>query len=55
VTTRFEEVEMDEETTAPIYEHPVIYERLVLVELGEFGEDTLGSGYNYPDTVAVQR
>ena len=40
---------MDEETTAATYERPV------LVELGEFGEDTLGYGHNYPDTVSVQQ
>ncbi|MGH3866720.1 MAG: lasso RiPP family leader peptide-containing protein [Pseudonocardiaceae bacterium] len=39
---------MDEQTTATIYEPPV------LVELGEFGEDTLGFGQNSPDNVAHQ-
>jgi hypothetical protein len=34
---------MDEQTTTTIYEPPV-YEPPVLVELGEFGEDTLGHG-----------
>ena len=29
---------MEEQTTVPVYEPPV------LVELGEFGEDTLGGG-----------
>jgi hypothetical protein len=40
---------MDEEATAAIYECPA------LVELGEFGEDTLGFGHDYPDTVSVQQ
>ncbi len=34
---------MDEQTTATTYEPPV------LVELGEFGEDTLGLGSTVPD------
>jgi hypothetical protein len=32
----------------------VIYEPPVLVELGEFGEDTLGLGRSYPDNAAYQ-
>ncbi len=39
---------MDEQTTAVIYEPPV------LVELGEFGEDTLGVGEAFPDSYARQ-
>ncbi len=36
---------MDEQMTATVYEPPV------LVELGEFGEDTLGNGHTFPDLV----
>ena len=36
---------MDEQTTATTYEPPV------LVELGEFGEDTLGAGSCFPDDI----
>ncbi|HEY6422604.1 MAG TPA: lasso RiPP family leader peptide-containing protein [Pseudonocardiaceae bacterium] len=39
---------MDEQTTTAIYEPPV------LVELGEFGEDTLGSGEAFPDSTGHQ-
>jgi hypothetical protein len=39
---------MDEQTTANIYKPPV------LVELGQFDEDTLGFGQNFPDIIAVQ-
>ncbi|MGH3825468.1 MAG: lasso RiPP family leader peptide-containing protein [Pseudonocardiaceae bacterium] len=35
---------MDEQTTTPVYEPPA------LVELGEFGEDTLGAGQAFPDS-----
>jgi hypothetical protein len=45
---------MDEQTTAPAYESPAyeppIYEPPVLVELGKFGEDTLGSGGAFADS-----
>jgi hypothetical protein len=40
---------MDEQTTVTVYEPPV------LVELGEFSEDTLGFGRNFPDTFDVQQ
>jgi hypothetical protein len=36
---------MDEQTTTTTYEPPV------LVELGEFGEDTLGLGSDAPDRI----
>ncbi|MGH3694705.1 MAG: lasso RiPP family leader peptide-containing protein [Pseudonocardiaceae bacterium] len=39
---------MDEQTTAVLYEPPV------LVELGEFGEDTLGAGMAFPDSYGRQ-
>jgi hypothetical protein len=45
------EVAMEEETTATA----IVYEPPVLVELGEFGEDTLGFGRNIPDTFDYQR
>lgn len=38
---------MDEQTTATTYEPPV------LVELGEFGEDTLGFGHIQPDSTQL--
>jgi hypothetical protein len=49
------EVVMDEQTTATMQTTAAIYEPPVLVELGEFGEDTLGYGRNSPDTVSVQQ
>lgn len=39
---------MDEQTTPTIYEPPA------LVELGEFGEDTLGEGFEAPDDGEAQ-
>jgi hypothetical protein len=51
--TRLTEVVMDEQRTAPAYEPPV-YEPPVLVELGEFGEDTLGFGQDFTDAFALQ-
>jgi hypothetical protein len=46
---------MDEQTAAITDEPPVvIYEPPVLVELGEFGEDTLGFGRSHLDSTAYQ-
>lgn len=39
---------MDEQTTVTVYEPPV------LVELGGFGEDTLGNGFPLVDRVDEQ-